>query len=410
MNRTPTITLPSLRHARALKTLPDPTLTTASAPVALSGSKRRRSDLTPASAGAGFSYQSFSLKRGRGEDGEEGAPTSTAPEVASLLIHFQAVGSDSATGPTLDVPVDITPAQLEILLNQLLEAGDEPTPYAFYLDETEILESLHALVTEQKRSTEEIHTVRYQPLARFRVMPVSRCTDTLPGHEDAVLHVSFSPDGTVLASGGGDATVRFWDTSTCMPKFTCVGHKHHVLATAWSPDGRRFASGDKTGEIRIWDPKTGKELCKPLVGHASWVTSMCWEPHHGCGTNAEKRVELLATASHDKTVRVWNTRTGHLQFTLAGHTEGIESVKWGGEGLMYTASRDRTILVWAVEADRTRAKLVRTLAGHGHRINSLALNTDYLCRTGAFDHRGDIYESGTEGTALAHTHVHLCDA
>ena len=48
----------------------------------------------------------------------------------------------------------------------------------------------------------------YQPLAVFRVRPVTRCTSTMPGHTEAVLHVSYSPDGSMLASGGGDMTVR----------------------------------------------------------------------------------------------------------------------------------------------------------------------------------------------------------
>lgn len=80
----------------------------------------------------------------------------------------------------------------------------------------------------------------------------------------AVIHVSFSPDGKRLASGGGDTTVRFWDVNTCLPAHTCKGHRDHVLCTAWSPDGKRFASADKKGEIRLWDPKTGKQVGDPL--------------------------------------------------------------------------------------------------------------------------------------------------
>ena len=67
-------------------------------------------------------------------------------------------------------------------------------------------------------STEAVLRVSYQPLAVFRVRPVTRCTSTMPGHTEAVLHVSYSPDGSMLASGGGDMTVRsgWW-------VFSCVG-------------------------------------------------------------------------------------------------------------------------------------------------------------------------------------------
>ena len=63
-------------------------------------------------------------------------------------------------------------------------------------------------VNDAGTSTEAVLRVSYQPLAVFRVRPVTRCTSTMPGHTEAVLHVSYSPDGSMLASGGGDMTVR----------------------------------------------------------------------------------------------------------------------------------------------------------------------------------------------------------
>ncbi|RHY01842.1 hypothetical protein DYB38_002411 [Aphanomyces astaci] len=201
-------------------------------------------------------------------------------------------------------------------------------------------------------STEAALTITFQPLAVFRVRPVTRCTDTLQGHSEAILHVRFSPDGKKLASGGGDATVRFWDTNTCMPQFTGRGHKHHVLCTAWSPDGSRFASADKIGEIR---------------------NSAC---------------ERFASSSKDGSIKIWNARTGRQVASLS-------CLKWGGEGLLYSASRDRTIKVWAVEGDQV-GKLVRTLVGHAHRINTLALNVDYVCRTGPYDHTFKTFDTREE--------------
>lgn len=124
-------------------------------------------------------------------------------------------------------------------------------------------------------------TIQYQPLSTFKVRPITRCTDTMPGHEGAILHVSFSPTGNQLVSGGGDAVVRFWDVNTCTPLHSCRGHKSHVLCTAWSPTGKLFASGDKNGEVRIWEASSGK-CQRTFTRHKKWITSggLSWEPMH----------------------------------------------------------------------------------------------------------------------------------
>ena len=274
-------------------------------------------------------------------------------------------------------------------------------PYAFYINDREVTATVGEMVHELGLSTEATLVITCQPLAVFRVRPVTRCGETLPGHSDSVLHVSYSPCGTRLASGSGDTTVRFWDVASATPKHTCRGHAHHVLCTAWSPDGKRFASSDKTGEIRLWNPVDGKAVGSPLRGHKQWVTSLCWEPMH---RNAA--CERLASASKDKTIRVWNVRTGRCEFSLSGHTDSVEALKWGGVGLLYSASRDRTIKVWGVEdvaaaegsEAKTAGKLVRTLSGHGHRINGLTLSCENVCRTGPFDYS---YKGSADAAAAA---------
>lgn len=114
------------------------------------------------------------------------------------------------------------------------------------------------------------------------------------------------------------------------------------------------------------------------TGHSKWITALAFEPLH-----LDPSCTRMASSSKDCTVKVWNLKTGLCETTICGHMDSVECVKWGGTGLIYSCSRDRTIKVWAVDGSgKNKHKLVRTLVGHGHRINTLALNSDYLCRTG----------------------------
>jgi ribosome assembly protein 4 len=311
-------------------------------------------------------------------------PRGPPPLPSSVIVSFLNQDNETA-GPTVDLPIDANTKQLENLVNSLLQNTDT-LPYAFYVNEVEVMSSLKETLeqireSDPAHSLEETLTIKYQPLSVYRVRPVTRCVETMPGHTDAVLHVAYSPDGKRLASGGGDMAVRFWNVTTSMPMHTCLGHRHHVLCTAWSPNGLYFVSADRSGEIRVWDPVTGLQRGQPLRGHKKWVTALSFEPLH-----MDPHSTRLASASKDQTVKIWNLRTGLCETTVCGHTDSVESVKWGGAGLIYTCSRDRTIKVWAIDGSgRSQQKLVRTMSGHAHRVNALALNCDFVCRTGCYE-------------------------
>ena len=100
---------------------------------------------------------------------------------------------------------------------------EDPVPYAFYVKDrevtTNVLDTMHAV----SHSAEEVVRIVYQPQAVFRVMGISQCSGTIPGHADNIVDVAFSPNGDKLVSGGGDKTVRFWDVHTATPFKKCEG-------------------------------------------------------------------------------------------------------------------------------------------------------------------------------------------
>jgi WD40 repeat protein len=75
----------------------------------------------------------------------------------------------------------------------------------------------------------------------------------LEGHEGYIECVRFHPSGALLASGGSDMTVRFWDLEGRKQIAGVKAHEDFVTALAFSPDGSVFISGDYSGRLKVWD-------------------------------------------------------------------------------------------------------------------------------------------------------------
>ncbi|KAF2550194.1 hypothetical protein F2Q68_00037069 [Brassica cretica] len=247
-------------------------------------------------------------------------------------------------GDPMYIPQRAGKLQLTELANKFLN-NEEKLRYAFYVSGEELRVPLGTYIEERSVSMEEILTIVYRQEAVFRTRPVSRISASIPGHRDSVLCVSFSPDGTQLASGSGDTTVRLWDLYTQTPMFTCIGHTNWVLSVAWSPDGKHLVSGDLAGNICCWIPKTGKLDGSPLRGHKKWITSISWEPVH-----LTYPCRRFVTSSKDEDARIWDITLKKSVTCLSGHTRGVTCVKWGGDGIIYTGSQDCTIKIWSPDS------------------------------------------------------------
>jgi hypothetical protein len=81
----------------------------------------------------------------------------------------------------------------------------------------------------------------------------NECIATLTGHDYGVYSVSWSSDGTCLASGSRDHTIKIWDVKTERCLVTLNGHTNDVNSVTWSLDGTRLASGSDDNTIKIWE-------------------------------------------------------------------------------------------------------------------------------------------------------------
>ncbi|CAK79606.1 unnamed protein product (macronuclear) [Paramecium tetraurelia] len=134
----------------------------------------------------------------------------------------------------------------------------------------------------------------------------------LDGHSSTVYSVNFSPDGTTLASGSDDKSIRLWDVKTGQQTAKLDGHSQAVISVNFSPDGTTLASGSLDNSIRLWDVKTGQQKAK-LDGHSHYVYSVNFSPD---GTT-------LASGSFDNSIRLWDVKTGQQILSSANRYQNI---------------------------------------------------------------------------------------
>ena len=128
------------------------------------------------------------------------------------------------------------------------------------------------------------------------------------GHTDAVNTVAWSPNGTYIASGSADNTVRVWEVATGKQLYVYRGHNASVNSIVWSPDSTQIASGSTDKTVQIVDA-IPEIIAYTYRGHTDTVSSVSWSPDG----------KYIASGSFDKTVQVWNAVTGAVLYTYNGY-------------------------------------------------------------------------------------------
>eukprot|EP01125_Pyxidicula_operculata_P019184 TRINITY_DN693_c0_g1_i1.p1 TRINITY_DN693_c0_g1~~TRINITY_DN693_c0_g1_i1.p1 ORF type:complete len:2289 (+),score=635.01 TRINITY_DN693_c0_g1_i1:128-6994(+) len=214
---------------------------------------------------------------------------------------------------------------------------------------------------------------------------------TMEGHSRAPACVAYSADGTMIASCSEDGYTIIWDANTGA-KLQEFKSPRPVNSVAWSPieGDQRLVSGGDESVVSIINASTGQLELPFFTGHSAAVRCVCFD-HKG---------KLVASASRDNTVRVWDSRNGNCLYTLRGHTDWISTCCFSPNGnKLVTGSWDFTIIVWNLRNSTPSTKMIGHDAGILQTQYSRDGKTVMSC---SFDRTIKIWdaESGTEITTL----------
>lgn len=251
----------------------------------------------------------------------------------------------------------------------------------------------------------------------------------LRGHTDAVTTLAFTPDSRYVISGSDDGSARAWSLAYGEEIRKFVGMKGEISDVKISPDGRLVLACSKAGDVRIWDvgmndvpeeifgADTDKRTDYESFAKNTYVTAEANDSELRSRSDDKVLVtfkghsdevldgvldesgDRVATCGWDKTVKLWDVKSGRCLATMADHKSAVQTVRFSHDKAgryIVSAADDRTAIVWDTVTNRRTV-----LTGHSDKVRFAAFSTDdSKVVTASYDKSSKIWDRVTGKVVL----------
>jgi WD40 repeat protein len=207
--------------------------------------------------------------------------------------------------------------------------------------------------------------------------------ESLDGHTAAVTALSFTADGKLISADAAKST-RVWKMAGAWTLERAIGRPDdpatlvdRVLALDFSPDGKLLATGGglaaRSGQLKLWNVADGRLIREIPEAHRDTIFAVKFS----------RDGQYLATASADRLMKVFRASDGALVRTFEGHTHHVLGVAWRPDGkLLATCGGDRVVKLW----DFDTGAALKTLRGDTYQVGEYKGEVTSIAFVGDTEH------------------------